>query len=76
MTQQRSREDKSKDGEGPSRKDILPEDKYLLLGILGSLSMCEAFYLNNTVAVTRYGTVDIEDVILGVHPPYLPEKRP
>lgn len=48
----------------------------MLLGILGSLSMCEAFYLNNTVAVTRYGTVDIEDVILGVHPPYLPEKRP
>lgn len=38
--------------------------------------MCEAFYLNNTVAVTRYRTVDVEDVILGVHPPYLPEKRP
>lgn len=40
-----------------------------------SLSMCEAFYLNNTVAMTRYRTVDVEDVILGVHPPYLPKKE-
>lgn len=41
-----------------------------------SLSMCEVFYLNKTVAVTRDRAVDVEDVILGVHPPYLPEKRP